>query len=50
MNYAYSISNKGLDEIHRDPLRGRENGEDKNIALNATEIIDILVDVSKKNK
>lgn len=39
---------KVLDEIHKDPLRGRENIEDKNVGLNATEIIDKLVEVIKK--
>lgn len=39
---------KVLDEIHKDPLRGRENADDKNIGLNATEIIEKLIDAIKK--
>jgi hypothetical protein len=37
------------DEIHKDPLRGREKVEEKNIGLNPTEMIDKLLEAIKKN-
>jgi len=41
---------KVLDEIHKDPLRSRDNHEDKDIGINAPEMIKKLVDILSKDK
>lgn len=41
---------KVLDEIHKDPLRTRDNKEEKNVGLNAPEIIEKLIDLIPKGK
>lgn len=39
-----------LSEIHRDPLRARDNNEDKNMGLGAPEIAKKLIDILSKNE
>lgn len=41
---------KVLDEIHKDPLRGRDNKEDKNISLDIPQLVEKLVELIKKEK
>jgi uncharacterized coiled-coil DUF342 family protein len=38
-----------LSEIHKDPLRARDNIEDKNIGLDAPELVNKLIDILSKN-
>lgn len=39
-----------LEEIHRDPLRTRDNKEENNVGLNASEIVEKLIDLIPKGK
>lgn len=39
-----------LEEIHRDPLRTRDTKEEKNVGLNASEIVEKLIDLIPKGK